>query len=118
MNQDYVVQELLGMISTQQQQGRVFPELSNDRILAIADSFLFEWNDLGCFDPGVQGEHKIKRGFCPIETYSAHWIKDERFREAIDDFLVREQAHVKNYNDDRKKLLPFKKEITTKIYGS
>ena len=37
MNQDYVVQELLGMISTQQQQGRVFPELSNDRILAIAD---------------------------------------------------------------------------------
>ena len=47
MNQDYVVQELLGMINTQQQQGRVFPELSNDRILAIADSFLFEWNELG-----------------------------------------------------------------------
>ena len=47
MNQDYVVQELLGMISTQQQQGRVFPELSNDRILEIADSFLFEWNELG-----------------------------------------------------------------------
>ena len=37
--------------------------------------------------------------------------KDERFREAIDDFLVREQAHVKNYNDDRKALLPFKEEI-------
>ena len=74
-------------------------------------------NKLTCFDPGVQGEHKIKRGFCPIETYSAHWIKDERFREAIDDFLVREQAHVKNYNNDRKALLPFKKEITAKLYG-
>ena len=75
-------------------------------------------NNLSSFDPGVQGEHKIKRGFCPIETYSAHWIKDERFREAIDDFLIREQAHVKSYNNDRKRLLPFKKEITEKIYAS
>ena len=54
MNQDYVVQELLGMISTQQQQGRVFPELSNDRILEIVDSFLFEWNELG--DPDANFE--------------------------------------------------------------
>ena len=54
MNQDYVIQELLGMISTQQQQGRVFPELSNDRILEIADSFLFEWNELG--DPDANFE--------------------------------------------------------------
>ena len=75
-------------------------------------------NALVAFDPGVQGEHKIKRGFCPIETFSAHWIKDSRFREAIDDFLVREKAHVKNYNDDRKVLLPFKKEITNKLYES
>lgn len=75
-------------------------------------------NALVAFDPGVQGEHKIKRGFCPIETFSAHWIKDSRFREAIDDFLVREKAHVKNYNDDRKVLLPFKKEIINKLYES
>ena len=54
MNQDYVVQELLGMISTQQQQGRIFPELSNDRILEIADSFLFEGNELG--DPDANFE--------------------------------------------------------------
>ena len=75
-------------------------------------------NALVAFDPGVQGEHKIKRGFCPIETFSAHWIKDSRVREAIDDFLVREKTHVKNYNDDRKGLLPFKKEITNKLYES
>ena len=54
MNQDYVVKELLDMISTQQQQGRIFPELSNDRILEIADSFLFEWNELG--DPDANFE--------------------------------------------------------------
>ena len=58
MNQDYVVQELLGMISTQQQQGRVFPKLSNDRILAIADSFLFEWNELG--DPDANFEAMLE----------------------------------------------------------
>ena len=58
MNQDYVVKELLGMISTQQQQGRVFPELSNDRILAIADSFLFEWNELG--DPDANFEAMLE----------------------------------------------------------
>ena len=58
MNQDYVVQELLGMISTQQQQGRVFPELSNDRILEIVDSFLFEWNELG--DPDANFEAMLE----------------------------------------------------------
>ena len=58
MNQDYVVQELLGMISTQQQQGRVFPELSNDRILEIADSFLFDWNELG--DPDANFEAMLE----------------------------------------------------------
>ena len=71
---------------------------------------------LNSFDPGVQGEHKIKRGFCPIETYSAHWIKDIRFKEAIDDFLERERAHILEYNQDRKSMLPFKEEITTEIY--
>ena len=73
-------------------------------------------NELESFDPGVQGEHKIKRGFCPIETYSAHWIKDIRFKEAIDDFLEKERAHILEYNQDRKVLLPFKKEVMTELY--
>tara|TARA_B100001778_G_C18484413_1_gene581932 strand:- start:61 stop:1032 length:972 start_codon:yes stop_codon:yes gene_type:complete len=72
--------------------------------------------NLESFDPGVQGEHKIKRGFCPIETYSAHWIKDIRFKEAIDDFLDREREHVLEYNFDRRALLPFKKEVTLDLY--
>ncbi len=74
--------------------------------------------NLKSFDPGVQGEHKIKRGFCPIETYSAHWIKDIRFKEAIDDFLHREREHILEYNYDRRALLPFKKEVTTDLYDN
>ena len=73
-------------------------------------------NNLSRFDPGVQGEHKIKRGFLPIETYSAHWIKDLRFKEAIDDFLYKETINIKKYNQQCSTLLPFKKEITKKIY--
>ena len=73
-------------------------------------------NALKSFDPGVQGEHKIKRGFCPIETYSAHWIRDIRFKEAIDDFLNRERVHILQYNEDRKSLLPFRKEVISNLY--
>ena len=68
------------------------------------------------FDPGVQGEHKIKRGFLPIETYSAHWIKDTRFRKAIDNFLIEERANILDYKERCKSLLPFKDEVVNKIY--
>jgi len=43
------------------------------------------------FEPGAQGEHKISRGFLPSRTYSAHWIKDADFREAVTDFCRREE---------------------------
>ena len=69
---------------------------------------------LNKFDPGVQGEHKIRRGFWPIETYSAHWIKDLRFREAIDKFLLEEEKHIKNYTNESRTLLPYKSSIKIK----
>ena len=65
-------------------------------------------NNLKRFDPGVQGEHKIKRGFKPIETFSAHWIADEKFKTAIQDFVVREDSQIKRYVKEAKKYLPFK----------
>ncbi|GIT32901.1 MAG: hypothetical protein Ct9H300mP3_04320 [Gammaproteobacteria bacterium] len=68
------------------------------------------------FDPGVQGEHKIKRGFQPVETYSSHWIKDERFKKAIDDFLVREREHSWENNERCKSLLPFKSSVINELY--
>ena len=41
-------------------------------------------------EAGAQGEHKIQRGYLPVETYSAHWIGDGGFRQAVEDFLLRE----------------------------
>jgi predicted N-acyltransferase len=52
---------------------------------------------LSRFEPGTQGEHKVARGFVPSHTWSAHYIADERFRDAIGDFLEREAAHVDAY---------------------
>ena len=74
-------------------------------------------NKLKRFDPGVQGEHKIKRGFLPVETYSAHWIKDYRFKKAIEDFLVRERMHILDYTERCKSLLPFKNSVTNGMYS-
>ncbi len=49
------------------------------------------------FDPGAQGEHKIARGFIPTQTRSLHWIAGQPFREAIADFVEREQSGVRGY---------------------
>ena len=49
------------------------------------------------FEPGTQGEHKVSRGFLPVATHSAHWLADRSFDLAIQDFLVRERAHVDGY---------------------
>lgn len=47
-------------------------------------------NKLLRFEPGAQGEHKIWRGFLPTRTWSAHWIADPQFRDAIAHYLVQE----------------------------
>jgi predicted N-acyltransferase len=62
------------------------------------------------FDSGAQGEHKISRGFEPITTYSAHWLKEARFAKAIEHFLAREQKAVQLYKQDAASYLPFKQE--------
>jgi uncharacterized protein len=41
-------------------------------------------------EAGAQGEHKIQRGYLPTPTYSAHWIRDPAFRDAVARFLTRE----------------------------
>jgi predicted N-acyltransferase len=47
-------------------------------------------------EAGAQGEHKIQRGYLPKETYSAHWIADPGFEDAVRNFLVRESAAMRH----------------------
>ena len=46
-------------------------------------------------EAGAQGEHKIQRGYLPVETHSAHWIRDPGFNAAVADYLERERRVMK-----------------------
>ncbi|NNE41112.1 MAG: N-acetyltransferase [Marinicaulis sp.] len=60
-------------------------------------------------EAGAQGQHKIARGYEPVPTYSAHWIRDPGFREAIENYLVSERDHTNMEIDALKAFTPFRK---------
>ena len=45
-------------------------------------------------EAGTQGPHKIQRGYLPVLTYSAHWLRDQGFSEAVARFLSEEKRGV------------------------
>ena len=61
-------------------------------------------------EAGAQGEHKIQRGYLPVETASAHWIADAGFRKAVADFLKRERAGVRRELAALAELSPYRCE--------
>lgn len=63
---------------------------------------------LQVFEPGTQGEHKISRGFVPVETWSAHWLSHPEFAAAIDEYLNNERKHVNNYMNFLGERVPYK----------
>jgi predicted N-acyltransferase len=65
-------------------------------------------NKLQRFEPGAQGEHKIARGFLPTETYSAHWLADARFRDAIAKHLEYERDGMEDYLAEMHKRSPYR----------
>lgn len=67
-------------------------------------------NRLARVEAGAQGEHKIARGYLPVETRSLHFIADPRFAAAVDDFLKREARAVEQERDALAEYAPFKNE--------
>lgn len=65
-------------------------------------------NGLQHFEPGTQGEHKVSRGFEPEYTWSAHWIADARFAQAIRHYLERERQAIVEYAADVRAHVPYK----------
>jgi predicted N-acyltransferase len=45
-------------------------------------------------EAGAQGEHKLARGYLPVETHSLHWVGDPGFAKAIAHYLEAERAAV------------------------
>ncbi|KPV39593.1 hypothetical protein AN478_10675 [Thiohalorhabdus denitrificans] len=60
------------------------------------------------FEGGAQGEHKLKRGFVPTITSSAHWIRHPGLRQAVGDFLERETPQIRAYAEEAAGHLPFR----------
>ena len=45
-------------------------------------------------EAGAQGPHKLQRGYEPVATYSAHWIRDPGLRDAVERVLVQERREM------------------------
>ncbi|MDA9799836.1 GNAT family N-acetyltransferase [Gammaproteobacteria bacterium] len=71
-------------------------------------------NNLKFFDPGVQGEHKIRRGFQPHLSSSFHYFLREDFGEAVSDFCKSERAQIENYIEACKSYTPFNNDYRIK----
>ncbi len=65
-------------------------------------------NQMGRFEGGAQGEHKMARGLLPVQTWSAHWLAHPQFAQAVAEFLQREGAGMESYMDELNERRPFK----------
>ena len=71
-------------------------------------------NNLNFFDPGVQGEHKIRRGFQPHLSSSFHYFLREDFGQAVSDFCKSERTQIENYIEVCKSYTPFNNDYRIK----
>jgi predicted N-acyltransferase len=61
-------------------------------------------------EAGAQGEHKLLRGYLPVQTYSAHVIAHKGLARAVDDFLEAERAAVAENIAELAQHAPFRKD--------
>jgi predicted N-acyltransferase len=64
-------------------------------------------NGLQWFEPGAQGEHKIRRGFLPQKTRSFHYIRHPGMRNGIARYLGAEARALLAYREQLEQLNPF-----------
>jgi predicted N-acyltransferase len=62
-------------------------------------------------EAGAQGEHKLLRGYLPVQTYSAHYIAHPGLRRAIADYLSREREAVAENIEALEEHGPFRKNM-------
>jgi predicted N-acyltransferase len=60
-------------------------------------------------EAGAQGPHKLSRGYSPVPTWSAHFIPNAGFREAVADFLAAERRAVADEIGALAEMTPFRK---------
>jgi predicted N-acyltransferase len=70
-------------------------------------------------EAGAQGPHKLSRGYAPVPTWSAHFIPNPGFRDAVADFLAAERRAVADEIGALAEMTPFRKgkEVESKKRG-
>jgi len=64
---------------------------------------------ISIFEGGAQGEHKIHRGLLPVNLYSMHYLVDDRFANAVQNFLEQEGNSMHKYLNELVEHQPIKK---------
>jgi predicted N-acyltransferase len=60
-------------------------------------------------EAGAQGEHKLARGYRPVTTHSAHYIRHPGLRRAVADYLKRERRDIADASAYYEEHAPFRK---------
>jgi hypothetical protein len=63
---------------------------------------------LARLEGGAQGEHKLARGLTPVRTWSAHWLREPRFADAVARYLERETGGMEAWLDELAERTPFR----------
>lgn len=61
-------------------------------------------------EAGAQGDHKLARGYMPVETHSLHWVADEGFSDAIAQYLTAERNAIEQDIEVLTSYGPFRRE--------
>ncbi len=67
-------------------------------------------HSLSRIEAGAQGEHKLARGYLPVETCSLHWIGDPGLSEAVAQYLEAERGAIEDDIEILTRYGPFKKD--------
>jgi len=71
-----------------------------------------EWaisHKINFVEGGAQGFHKVQRGYLPVETHSSHYIRNDKFKKAVREFIVEESNIIeKDINFIKKSYSPYK----------
>jgi len=66
-------------------------------------------NGLKRVEAGAQGEHKLARGYLPVTTRSAHYVRHPGLRRAVADYLARERSEVEAIGEFLAEHSPYRK---------
>jgi len=115
--EDRYIAGALNLLSSDCLYGRYWGCVEDHRFLHFetcyyrAIEFAIE-NNIARVEAGAQGPHKLARGYLPTKTYSAHWMQDPGFHDAVGSFLEAETKQMDAELEYLGKLSPFRKETS------